>query len=60
MRIVVQNWGVQCICHYGPQVMRFEPATVIQPNFFDSLLIGGRITKVRPYVFKRGYICTIN
>ena len=40
--------------------MRFEPATVIQPNFFDSLLIGGRITKVRLYVFKRGYVCTIN
>ena len=60
MRIAVQNWGVRRICHYGPQVMRFEPATVIQPNFFDSLLIGGRITKVRLYVFKRGYICTIN
>lgn len=52
------EWGVRCICHYGSQVMKFEPATVIWPNFFDSLPIGGCINRAQLYVFKRGYTCT--
>ena len=40
---------VRCICHYGPQVMNFEPAPVIRPNVFGSLvtvLTGIHCTKI--------------
>ena len=26
------------ICHYGPQAMKFEPAPIIRPKFFDPLV----------------------
>ena len=42
MKTVVQesaNAGdVRCICQYGPQVMKFEPAPVIRPNLIDPLV----------------------
>ena len=36
---MVNDCDVRCICHYGPQVMKFEPVLVIWPNFYGQLLV---------------------